>query len=188
MLKKQMIQQFMTPKKIQRAFINYLAKNEAKINQDKTIAYTVLNDARNIGGERVVDFFTGQNLPIATNIEGDFVRPESEHLLIYKIRLYVAPGDDLETANYNRGSSGNIAYNNSVIDVYNNGVRMLKNIPIADFIQENTSSINDRGTLTLDEPILWQGQTPFLIQLKDKSGLTYATGVIRFDLVGIGLI
>jgi len=188
MLKKQMIQQFLNPKKIQKGFINYMEASKANINQDKTIAYTVLNDSKDINGLRVVDFFQGQNVPVQTNIEGDFVRPESEHLLIYKIRFYLAAGQSVTAANFNRGINGNASLINSTFDVYSNGVRVLKNIPMTVFIQDATSSLNDRGTYTLDEPILWQGQTPFLLQMKDKSGLTYNTNAARFDLVGIGLI
>lgn len=187
MLKKQMIQQFLNPGKIQKGFIKYMEASKANINQDKSIAYQVLNDSKSLSGLRVVDFFTGTNNPQATNIEGDFVRPESEHLLIYKIRLY-SGNSPLPAVAWSRGAQPTPPFQNAVIDVYSNGVRMLKNIPISDFFQDNISSINDRGTLTLDEPILWQGQTPFLIQMKDKSGLTFGNFSARFDLVGIGLI
>lgn len=188
MLKQQLIQQFRNPKRLQIAFINFLKANKTPITVDKTIAYSVLNDSKEIGGLRVVDFFSGVNVPLATNIDGDMVRPESEHLVIYKIRVYNSPGETLATANYNRGIGGTPSLQNATIDIYSNGVRGLKNIPLADFIQDATSSLNDRGTLTLDEPIIWQGQTPFKLQLTDKSGLTLPPGALRFDLVGIGLI
>jgi len=189
MLQKQMIQQFANPGAFQMAFIDYLKKSKAEINQDKTIAYQVLNDARPLGTQRVVDFFKGTLNPINTNIESDYTRPESEHFLIYKIRCYFASGtNNVLDASFDRISSNNPALSNSTFDVYNNGVRMLKNIPILDFPQDTTASVNDRGTITLDEPILWQGQTEFYIQLKDKSGLSYSSSCLRFDLVGIGLI
>lgn len=76
---------------------------------------------------------------------------------------------------------------NSFLSISVNSVRLLKNTPLTEF--ETSITTKDRGTMFLDEPILWQGQTELKMDLQNNSGIPYeADTFIRFDLVGIGLI
>lgn len=186
MLKKQLIKQFANPKAFEEAFYKYLAASGAKMVQDKTIAYQVLNDARQLNGQTITDYFTGPLDPQQTNIENSYTRPESEHFLIVAIRCYYGSGA-VTACDFTRGIPENINTTNSTIDLYVNSVRMLKEIPLTVF-NENTFASENRGTLLLDEPILWQGQEDMLLQVKNKSNEAFSNECLRFDLVGIGMI
>jgi len=191
MLNKMMLSRFLKPGEMERNFLNYLKESKAKISQSKTIAKQVLNNSKYANGINTVNFFVGEPVPVETNVTGSFERPESEHFLIYGIRFYSGTGDfrTIPTATqFNRGQTYlNPQVNNAVVNVECNSIRVLKNVPIDKFNNENTSS-NDLGTMLLDEPILWQGQQEFLITMSTKDGSNFNNTSLRFDLVGIGLI
>ena len=195
MLPKEIIRRFLNPGALEKEFINYLEKSKAPINQDKTIATQVLYDARPTGvGETSVTLFTGNYNQAQTNIDtGSYVRPESEHFLIYGIRFYVANDtNDVDQATWLRGEYNQLpSINNSVFSLVCNSVQYLKNVPIDQFNQDLIASENEgRGTLWIDEPILWEGQTELSIQWRTltQGGIEEEDICIRFDLVGIGLI
>ena len=77
-----------SPGKLENEFLNFLRKANAPIDQSKTIAYQVLTDSKLTGGQNNVEFFTGDFVQNRTNIDGSYIRPSSEHFLIYGIRGY----------------------------------------------------------------------------------------------------
>lgn len=194
MLPKEIIKRINNPGGFEEEFINYLKVSKAPINQDKTIAYQVLSDARPVPvGSSVVKYFTGTFNQVNTNIQtGSYVRPESEHFLIYGIRAYYGIGATPDLVTWSRGGwIGSGAFYNSVINLVCNSVQYLKNVPVDQFEPDTDASENGgRATLWLDEPILWEGQTELVLEqsTKDPAGYQTLTACMRFDLVGIGLI
>lgn len=190
MLNKEMISRFINPGQTERNFLNYLKESKAKISQSKTIAKQVLNNSKYAGAVNTVTFFTGEPVPVETNVTGSFERPESEHFLIYGIRFY-STSKDFRIVNANPFVRGYTdltpQINNAIVNVECNSIRVLKNVPMDKFSFVNTSS-NNLGTMLLDEPILWQGQQELLITISTKDGSNFGDVSLRFDLVGIGLI
>jgi hypothetical protein len=206
MLPLQIQKRLASPGKLENEFLNYLRKANAPIDQSKTIAYNVLYDTKETTEESTVDLFTGTFNQALTNIEGSYIRPASEHFLIYGIRGYVATKVDLPLTNNalpmvrgftnsNNFVEGTIQpYVNAQLSLQVNSVRLNKYIPLTEF--DNTETAGNRGTMFLDQPILWQGQTELkaTIETNDPSinfpgSVTDANGsFIRLDLFGLALI
>jgi len=194
MLPEEMEARLKFPGKIEEAFLNYLKKSDAKVNQSKTIATQILYHQKEVLGLNSVDFFTGQKDADGSNINGSFVRPESEHFVIYGIKCYLSPnGGTPITADriYENGILSNpnlvdFVPLNAVFSVTINSVRVLKNVPLTEF--DSLSTAETGGFFLLNEPLLWQGQTELKLNLKAKTGQTFNDESMRFELVGIGLI
>jgi len=181
------------PGRIEKAFLNYLEKSGAKVNQSKTIASQILYHQKETLGQNSVDFFTGQSIGDDTNINGSFIRPESEHFVIYAIKCYLTDNGGTPTADrvYENGILGNAllvdAVNlNAVFSLTVNSVRLLKNVPLTEF--DALSVTETAGYLLLNEPILWEGQTELKLNVKAKPGETFNDESLRFELIGMGLI
>lgn len=193
----------LNPGAIENAFINYLSKSGAKIDMDKTIAQVNLYHQKEITGLNTVNFFTGDFVAQDTNIEGSsFIRPMSEHFVIVAIKLWLSETNVSEPAYelpFYPGIIDNQAFPGTlqdltaaVLSMEVNGVRYLKNLPIA----ESDGGINsdEIGQILLNEPILWQGNTDCIIQVKAKPGRTFGDApsdifqYLRVELIGIGLI
>ena len=190
-----------SPGKLENEFLNFLRKANAPIDQSKTIAYQVLTDSKLTGGQNNVEFFTGDFVQNRTNIDGSYIRPSSEHFLIYGIRGYyvdeIPPGSDI---NFNvplrRGFTTLDAFNDqqapalsqAQMSINVNSVRLNKYIPLTEF--DNQETAGSRGTMFLDQPILWQGQTELklVVETADPSILFNDNSAMRFDVFGLGLI
>ena len=194
------------PGKLENEFLNFLRQANAPIDQSKTIAYQTLYSCKVCTGENQVDFFTGNFVQNQTNIDGAFVRPSSEHFLIYGIRGYTAdlvPSPELTNFNipFRKGFTSADAFatnptqpfTQSQISLQVNSVRLNKYIPLTEF--DNNETAGSRGTMYLDQPVLWQGQTELKLTLETNSPDIVFAGtsgeaetVIRFDLFGLALI
>lgn len=190
MLPIQIEKRFNHPAAIENAFLAWLKANNAEIGQSKTIATNVLYHAKDISNLTTSTFFSGTFIASDTNIVGAFIRPQSEHLCVYGIRAYT--GSQLGTVtnqSWHRGldfSLDSIPYN-ATISIINNSERELKNLPMTEFDADLTTK--DQGTVFLDQPILWEGQTELQLVLDAANGTAFASGqFMRFDLVGLGLI
>lgn len=189
MLPLQIERRFKNPGELERDFLAYLADSNAPINQSKSIASNVLYHGKDISTLSSIDFFSGTFISSDTNVVGNFVRPESEHFLIYAIRFYTSSIIGAVSAQeWIRGNNliGGPMYN-ATITITENSIRLLKRIPITEF--EGSLTTKDQGTLFLDEPILWQGQTELKLSLQAADGDRFnPNSFARLDLVGIGLI
>jgi hypothetical protein len=206
MLPLQIQKRLASPGKLENEFLTYLRKANAPIDQSKTIAYQVLYDTKETTEESTVDLFTGTFNQALTNIEGSYIRPASEHFLIYGIRGYYNENITIPLTNnalpMRRGFTNTInltpqqtaPYQNSQLSIQVNSVRLNKYIPLTEF--DNTETAGSRGTMFLDQPILWQGQTELraTIETNDPSinfpgSTTDNVGsFIRLDLFGLALI
>lgn len=209
MLPLQIQKRLASPGKLENEFLTFLRKANAPIDQSKTIAYQVLYDTKKTSGESTVELFTGEFNQELTNIEGSFIRPASEHFLIYGIRGYFADNvpDPLlagalplvrgftNTENFDNGTTPPLM--NSQMSIQINSVRLNKYIPLSEFDNSETAGAT-RGTMFLDQPLLWQGQTELklTVETNDPSVNFDSAGAvpigtaqyIRFDLFGLGLI
>jgi hypothetical protein len=177
------------PGKLEKAFLQYLQDAKCNIDQSKTIATQVLYHQVELNGQSAVDFFTGNLDTANTNIVGSFVRPQSEHFVIYAIRIYQGSGSpSIYLPGYDQFDPViNPAYSNSYFSLQVNSVRVLKNVPVTEFDTENTN--NYRGYFLLNEPIIWEGQTEAKLTLQAPQGTLFPADLaIRFEFVGIGLI
>lgn len=190
MLPVQIEKRFKFPKQLQKEFINYLRVSGAKISQDKTIASQVLYHSKAVGVTTSETFFNGAFSSDATNIVGQFIRPESEHFVIYGIRMYTSNVAGTASEQIWTRGLGTIVRDNlrsAYISIDVNGLRVLKNFPTAEFDEDLTTK--DQGTAYIDEPILWQGQTDLKLNLQSPDATPFGLNQwVRFDLVGIGLI
>ncbi len=159
---------FSQPAKLERDFLNYLRRANAPVDQSKTIAYEVLYHGLGVGGQNTVDFFTGALVQNQTNIRGSFVRPQSEHFVIYAVRGYQAQPDEVTNFNiqWQKGFTTSDFTTDTPIaelvgaqmSVLINSVRMMKYVPLTEF--DNVLTTKERGTMELGQLFLWQGQHP----------------------------
>ena len=200
----QIQKRFANPGDLERNFMNYIDKANLVVSASKTIALQCLYDCKSVNNFQSVDFFTGNFDPLRTNIEGDFVRPSSEHFLIYGIMASVARPSDADSANgkfqwikgfttaQRFGDTPEVPFQNALVSIEVNSVRYLKFIPTTEFDGELGTKMN--GYCFLNTPILWPGQQSLrlTLQTNDQSILFPNTPgqqtVVRFDLFGIGLI
>jgi len=198
------------PGLLERQFLNYLRMANAPIDQSKSIAYEVLFDVKESTARNNVELFTGQLDQSLTNIRGSYVRPQSEHFLIYAIRGYRVDPDGQQipgggftnnaipmvkgfTSQQNSSDKPEAPFQNAYMSISVNSVRMLKKVPISEF--DNEMINREKGTMFLDQPILWEGQTELKMRVETNDGNNVFPGAVgedksylRFDLLGIGLI
>lgn len=193
------------PGLLENQFIQYLIAGNWPIDQSKSIAYEVLTDYRNVSGRTNAQFFTGTFVQSQTNIRGSYVRPQGEHFVIYGIRIYYTTFNNTfnpQNVTWKKASYTADNFANGLIDnplanctysIVNNGIQELKNMPF--LMHDNTLVTDARGTLFLNQPICWAGQTELVLSVRtnDPNNAFSGDGVetnslLRFDLVGIGLI
>lgn len=209
MLPLQIQRRLANPSKLERDFMRFLELANAPVDASKTIAESVLYDAKLVTGQSRVSFFTGEFNSALSNLEGSYIRPSSEHFLIYGIIGYFTPKGIEGTAGsqgkitWTKGfNSGGINADNSPqlpfqyfnVDVTVNSVQLLKNVPSQDFDAE-VKTTSEGGGLLLNQPILWQGQTQLeLVVTTSDPSLTFPGTIgeeeyyLRFDLLGLQLI
>lgn len=187
MLPQEIRRRFKNPGDIELEFLDYLKAAKLPIDNSKSIASVSYYDAKNTNGAGVFTFFGSSPLVSAnTNVPGNnFVRPASEHAVIYAIRIESAAAD-VAVATFVPGDSGDAALNKSVFTLTNNGVIEEKNFPISEALSGLTT--RDQGIILLDEPIIWAGQTELSIQIDTKGFALPAVFATKFKLIGIGLI
>jgi len=178
------INQIKNPGQLQENFIKYLEEAGLSIDNSKTIAAVALYDQRQIAGTLVTKFFTGTFDSTNTNVVGSFVRPQSEHVMITHIRVADAVSATVNLSNWIPGVA-TAATKNARISILNNSEQELKKFPLTEFIAGLTTK--DVGLLTLEEPILWQGQTELDLTFEAVSN-PIANKNLRITLIGIGLI
>lgn len=190
------------PSQLEKDFLNYLRMSNAPIQESKTISFDILYHQKDFTNLAVNELFTGEFIQANTNIEGNsFVRPNSEHFLIFGMGGYVSDKLGAGTGQWNKGFTSDLAFTdapegiftNATLDFLNNGIKVLKDMPLTEFDNENLGG-NDRGILWLDQPILWQGAEAIKITIKSNDPLNRwnvdgdQRGCIMIQLIGIGLI
>lgn len=196
------------PAMIENNLINYFTLAQLPINQSKSIAYQSLYHQKNVGGRTQAQFFTGTFENENTNIDtGSFVRPQSEHFLIYGIKVWDAVYTPPEggtnfpqllkgaySADNNAGAGEiDASIANATYDVIINGIRVIKAMPL--IYHDNTLVTGQRGEISLSQPLIWMGQSELQLNVSCNSttnpfpdASTEFETALRFELIGIGLI
>jgi len=184
MLPNSIRQRFASPGKLENEFLNYLEKANLTFDNSKTIASQTLYHQATMTANGYV-FFDGDFVQAETNVPGsNFIRPQSEHFVIYAIRIETAADQTVNP--FVPGTNTNLPLNNSVITINNNNVTELKNFPCSEAL--GALFTKDLGLITLDEPIIWGGSTQLTINLKPKQGAFVPPFAVRIKLIGIGLV
>jgi len=184
---------------------NYFRASNNIVQQDKTIADRIIYDAKNVDALDSVQFFTGTYNQNLTNLEGSYVRPASEHVIIYGIAFYTDNGTS--KANVEAGSAvwqeGFTTGNNPIatgdinsevpaphldVSLTCNGVVYLNDVWGMDW--DSDLATYSRGKLLLNNPIVWPGQTQLTVEVVlGEDGTKFPTNYsIKCELISVGLI
>lgn len=188
MLPEAIRKRFANPGELENEFLSYLQEAGLEVNQSKTIAQVDYYHQLAVTGD-VTSFFSGNFSQPLTNIQGaSFIRPESEHVVIYAIRISTNIGGATpDGVFYTPGILGNGPLDNCVFSINNNKITDLNVYPTGEALDGLTTK--DQGLILLDEPIIWAGQTALILQLAKLTTLPFtALTNVRFSLIGIGLI
>jgi len=176
---------FKNPGALEKHFIAYLQKAGLEISNSKTISSQALYHQVNVGGSLVNTFFTGTLTTGETNIEGSFVRPQSEHFVIYGIRIFEGIDSSVIDTNWVAGIT-TAEIENGNFTITNNSEVELKNYPMTEALAGLTTK--DQGLILLDQPIIWAGQTSLSLVFSMFSTPGSADANVRIQLLGMGLI
>lgn len=186
MLPNSILNRFKNPAQMETDFLKYLTAAGARIDNSKTIASVSYYHQIALGGLTSANYFTGELITGNTNLP-TFIRPQTEHVVIYAIKAWQGDSDVEVFESQWISGVAEPTLQNSVYTITNNSEVELKNYPMVDF--HNDLTTKDQGTIFLDEPIIWLGQTELKLALQAPPGLTFDIAVpIRFELIGLGLI
>jgi len=183
---------------------NYFRASNNVVQQSKTIADRPIYDAKNADAQTEVTLFTGNYNQNVTNLEGSYVQPSSEHVIIYGIMFHTDNGTT--TANFDLGGcvwqKGFTTGNNPIatgdtnselpapalnVSLTTNGVVYLREVWGGDWDSDLATA--SRGILYLNVPVIWAGQTSLELTVATQDGKAFpANYSIRAELLTIGLI
>lgn len=113
--------------------------------------------------------------------------PESEHFLVYGIRVMGGAGAALGSIDWQLGVSDAIAKNGRV-SLNNNGDTVIKNLPLTVFNPSTNSNDVEAGVYYLTVPILWRAQTTMDLQFTFPTNVATANASLRWEFIGYKLI
>lgn len=205
MLPIEIAQRLKFPGQIEKAFLQYLKRAKLSIDQSKTIASQNLYHRKSITGLNTVQFFTGQYDQNETNVPtGSFLRPASEHFVIYGIKLSAVftnlPITNVAQQVFTGGITDSFTLVSSEVqklvqsqmNLVVNGIQVLKNMPLSESVANITTE--NQGVILLNEPVIWAGQTEIDLSIAAKNGVQWGDAGSNFymglgvELIGIGLI
>ncbi len=182
------LQSMANPKHIQQLFISYIQKADLTITNSKTIsgiayyhkkAFTV--------GSTSAKFFTQPYVAEETNISGgSFIRPESEHLLIWAIRVETNI-TSLRGSTWTPGVATSAFMYNTQMTITTNSEVKYKKYPLSEALSDLTT--RDNGLIPLPEPVFWAGQQEFVVDVENGENIVApASQFMKLTLIGLGLI
>lgn len=183
------LKQIFNPKTFEEAFKAYLKLGDASFETSKTLQPVVYQHARALGATNNASFFDGDGAVSNTSLNNmtgeNFVRPNTEHALIYAIRLADGIGADLTAISFTPGLTASPQIANGQMTVQTNSqVALKKYIP-----SESLSGLTtrDQGIIMLSQPIWWLGQTDLEFSFATANGAnTPANYALEVKLLGLG--
>jgi len=183
---------------------NYFRASNNVVQQSKTIADRPIYDAKNCDSATEVTLFSGNYNQVVTNLDGSYVQPSSEHVIVYGIMFHTDNGTT--ASDFSQGSciwqKGFTTGNNPVttgdtnselpapglnVTLQTNGVVYLREVWGGDW--DSDLITQSRGVLYLNVPVIWAGQTSLEVTVATQDGSVFPTNYnIRCELLGIGLI
>lgn len=178
-------QRFANPMQFKKLIQNYLNENKLKIDQSKSIGSIVLYDQQPCVGVTAVTLFQGVPNAARTNMQNNFVRNQSEHVILTSLRVCDGAAAVLNATDWNIGVA-DAATKNGLISIQVNGVVYMNRVPLTEFNPDLTDE--SQGRFDLPEPILWPAQTEIKVSLEWATAPAVANSNIRVELEGIGLL
>jgi len=182
------LQSLQNPAHVQQLFINYIKKANLTITNSKTIATVAYFHKRAFTvGQTSTTFFSGAFDSTETNVPGNsFVRPESEHFLIWAIRVECNIAS-LKNSVWIPGVNLTGFLNNTVMTLTTNSEVKLKKFPLSEALSDLT--VRDNGIIPLSEPIFWGGQQELSAVVENaENTVAPANQYMKMTLIGLALI
>ena len=184
------IQHLQNPARIEELFIKYIKAAELTIDSSKTIAGIAYYHKRQfVTGQLSVEFFKGDFDSSLTNMPGNsFIRPQSEHSLIWAIRWESVLDQSVTDNIWLPGVTVSAFLNNLEMTITTNSEVKIKEIPLSEALSDLT--VRDDGVYPLAEPIFWGGQQDFIVEAENGEGLGAPDDQqnLKCTLIGMGLI
>lgn len=184
------LQHLSNPAHLESLFVNYIKKAGLRIDASKTIAgvayYHKVQFALNATN---IKMFSGAYDAAATNMPGNsFIRPQSEHILIWAIRFESVVALSFKNQLWTPGVGASSFLANLNMTVTTNSEVKIKDFPLSEALENLTVRTN--GLIPLAEPIFWGGQQDFVIDLEnnENTGAPDAQQCLKGTLIGLGLI
>lgn len=187
MLPNEFLRAIAAPGQIESQVKAYFSAAKYAIDNDKTIAGTKYYHWQSVAGVNNLQYFTGVLVPAQTNVPANnFVRPQSEHQLIYGLRVESAVTVDPAENDWTPGCIDAWG-KNCVFTITSNGVVMVKDIPMSEALENLTTS--DNGLITFAVPWIWGGQEELVISVRNKDGVNGPTNTkYKLTLQAMGLV
>ena len=176
------------PGQIDQMIKKYFQAAKYSIDNDKTLAGTAFFHWKDVAGVSQLDYFTGTYDNQATNMPGQsFIRPQSEHQLIYGLRVESAVTPNAgDNSDWQPGSIDAWG-KNLIMTITSNSVVMVKDYPISEALENLT--VRDNGVIPFAIPFIWGGQEEIKITIKNTLGNDGAANTFyKLTLIGVGLV
>jgi hypothetical protein len=184
------LQHLSNPANIEELFIKYIEKAGLRIDSSKTIAGVAYYHKKQFtASASSAQFFSGTYVNAETNMPGNsFIRPQSEHVLIWAMRVETAPGADLFDLAWLPGAgNGSTFMLNTNMTITTNSEVKIKSYPLSESLNDLT--VRENGIIPFAEPIFWGGQQDFVVDVVGQGGKSaLATDNMKLTLIGLGLI
>lgn len=173
---------------------NFFKANYGDITIPKVVADFAIFDQLVAVGQTTLQFFQGQYTVARSNFPGgQFVAPNSEHMLILGIRWMEAASATVNASDWQPGVS-DAALKNATYDVFVNGQKVVTAMPLTTSDPNELSATNSgrtddgRGMYYLYEPLVVLGQQIITIQVNIPTASATANLNLRCEIHGIRFI
>lgn len=181
------LQHLSNPAHIETLFIKYIEKAGLRIDASKTIAGVAYFHKQEWPlNTRSLSYFNGDFDSDLTNMPGNsFIRPQSEHTLIWAMRVEDANSGDPLTSFYTPGLSSAFLRNCEFTITTNSEVK-IKDFPLSEGLSDMT--VRTDGLIPFAEPIFWGGQQDFKVDVVNVAAGSPLSTNLKLTLIGMGLI
>jgi len=184
------LQHLQNPAQIEKLFLQYIEKAGLRVDNSKTIAgIAYYHKQQFTAAASSLKYFTGTFNENQTNMPGNsFIRPQSEHSLIWAVRVESQSGADLFDILWLPGvNNASTFIGNLNMTITTNSEVKIKDYPLTEALTDLT--VRENGLIPLPEPIFWGGQQDFIVEVEGQGGKSaVATDNLKLTLIGLGLI
>ena len=176
------------PGALEAKVLDYFKKAGYQISNEKTVAGTAYYHFLGASGTSTLEFFQGTTVS-QSNVPGNnFTRPQSEHQLIFGVRIESVVEATPSTSGYDWAPGAVDAWGKDcLLTIRSNGVLMLKDYPVSEALEGLT--VRDNGAIPLQVPFIWGGQEELQVTMKNPQGRNGAADTYyKVTLLGIGLV
>lgn len=181
----QIVKQLGGFKTLRRAFISFVEANGGTVEQDKTLAQVEFFHAKVIGATTSSTFFTGSTDSAVTNLDS-FKRSQSEHMVIYAIRVLEGNDATLAATDWVVAGTGADWVKNGTITLSSNGVKLLDKLPLIGALTSEAAG-DEYGCLKLNIPLFWGAQSSIKVDF-ETSVAGAASDNLQISLIGLALV